>query len=317
MEQTQPPSTVASFDTGHDDMIHDAQADYYGKLLATCSSDRLIKIYDISDPARPRLVTDLTGHDGPVWQVAWAHPKFGRVLASCSYDHKVIVWRDSGNNQWSAYYEYKDHTSSVNSIAWAPHEFGLILACASSDCNVSVHTWNDRADGSWEVSKFFAHTIGCNAISWCPYAPSGSLISTPGAGGESAPARRFVTGGCDRAIKIWTYDVQTNQWRPTTLDDMCHNDWVRDVAWAPNIGLPTNVIASCSQDKTLCIWTEKSNSNGGWERKEIHKFPTVVWRLSWSPTGNILAVSSGNNEVSLWKENHDGVWKDLQRLGAQ
>eukprot|EP00697_Spironema_sp_BW2_P002641 gnl/Spiro4/13495_TR7193_c0_g2_i1.p1 gnl/Spiro4/13495_TR7193_c0_g2~~gnl/Spiro4/13495_TR7193_c0_g2_i1.p1 ORF type:complete len:148 (+),score=22.49 gnl/Spiro4/13495_TR7193_c0_g2_i1:31-444(+) len=120
MEQTQPPSTVASFDTGHDDMIHDAQADYYGKLLATCSSDRLIKIYDISDPARPRLVTDLTGHDGPVWQVAWAHPKFGRVLASCSYDHKVIVWRDSGNNQWSAYYEYKDHTSSGLVLPFKP-----------------------------------------------------------------------------------------------------------------------------------------------------------------------------------------------------
>lgn len=23
-------------------------------------------------------------HDGPVWQVAWAHPKFGTLLASCS-----------------------------------------------------------------------------------------------------------------------------------------------------------------------------------------------------------------------------------------
>jgi hypothetical protein len=26
-----------------------------------------------------------------------------------------------------------------------------------------------------------------------------------------------------------------------------HSDWVRDVAWAPNIGLPTSKIASCSQ----------------------------------------------------------------------
>ena len=28
-------------------------------------------------------------HEGPVWQVAWAHPKFGSILASCSYDRKV------------------------------------------------------------------------------------------------------------------------------------------------------------------------------------------------------------------------------------
>lgn len=26
-----------------------------------------------------------------------------------------------------------------------------------------------------------------------------------------------------------------------------HSDWVRDVAWAPNIGLPISKIASCSQ----------------------------------------------------------------------
>jgi protein transport protein SEC13 len=27
---------------------HDAQLDYYGRKLATCSSDRLIKVYDVS-----------------------------------------------------------------------------------------------------------------------------------------------------------------------------------------------------------------------------------------------------------------------------
>ena len=28
-------------------------------------------------------------HEGPVWQVSWAHPMFGNLLASCSYDRKV------------------------------------------------------------------------------------------------------------------------------------------------------------------------------------------------------------------------------------
>lgn len=30
-----------------------------------------------------------------------------------------------------------------------------------------------------------------------------------------------------------------------------HSDWVRDVAWAPSIGLPKSVIASCSQ--VICL----------------------------------------------------------------
>ena len=47
------------------------------------------------------------------------------------------------------------------------------------------------------------------------------------------------------------------------------------------------------------------------------RFPDVVWRLSWSVTGTILAVSSGDNKVSLWKEALDGEWEcvsDLDKL---
>lgn len=36
-------------------------------------------------------------HEGPVWQVAWANPKFGPILASSSYDGKVIIWKDNGS----------------------------------------------------------------------------------------------------------------------------------------------------------------------------------------------------------------------------
>ena len=54
----------------------------------------------------------ITSHDGPVWQVAWAHPKFGNILASCGYDHRVIVWREVAENQWAFVYDYNQHTSS-------------------------------------------------------------------------------------------------------------------------------------------------------------------------------------------------------------
>ena len=38
---------VSSFDTGHQDTVHDAQFDYYGKQIATCSSDRTIKVFRV------------------------------------------------------------------------------------------------------------------------------------------------------------------------------------------------------------------------------------------------------------------------------
>ena len=80
-------------------MIHDAQLDYYGRRLATCSSDKTVKVFDVVGDQHVHLA-DLRGHEGPVWQVAWAHPKFGSLLASCSFDHRVIVWKEVQDNQW-------------------------------------------------------------------------------------------------------------------------------------------------------------------------------------------------------------------------
>ena len=46
----------------------------------------------------------------------------------------------------------------------------------------------------------------------------------------------------------------------------------------------------------------------------LPKFADVVWRVSWSLTGGILAVSGGDNKVTLWKENSDGAWAVLSTL---
>lgn len=132
-------SIVQQVETQHEDMIHDAQMDYYGTRLATCSSDRNLKIFEITSNSQ-RLLATLPGHEGPVWQVAWSHPKFNNLLASCSYDKKVIIWKETSENKWENHHEYASHDSSVNSVCWAPHDFGLMLACGSSDGSVSILT---------------------------------------------------------------------------------------------------------------------------------------------------------------------------------
>lgn len=99
-------STLASIESGHTDMVHDCQLDWYGRRLATCSSDRTVKIFDVEEGSGGAqgstaggagsqvLLDTLRGHDGPVWAVAWGHPKFGSILASAGYDGKVFVWRE-------------------------------------------------------------------------------------------------------------------------------------------------------------------------------------------------------------------------------
>lgn len=77
------------------------------------------------------------------------------------------------------------------------------------------------------------------------------------------------------------------------------------------------------QDKTVLIWT-KDSPTAPWVKTALDpsasttspsgatasgKFPDVVWRVSWSVAGNILAVSCGDGKVTLWKENVQGNWE--------
>lgn len=53
---------------------------------------------------------------------------------------------------------------------------------------------------------------------------------------------------------------------------------------------------------------------GNW-RCETLVFECAVWRVSWSLSGNVLAVSGGDNRVSLWKERvRDGGWECVKTL---
>ncbi len=58
--------------------------------------------------------------------------------------------------------------------------------------------------------------------------------------------KRFASAGCDNLVKIWGFHDDTQAWVEEDVLEG-HADWVRDVAWAPNIGLPRSYIATASQ----------------------------------------------------------------------
>jgi len=115
----------------------------------------------------------------------------------------------------------------------------------------------------------------------------------------------LASGGGDNLVKIWNF---TNDELLFQREFKDHTDWVRDVSWSPSVGLPYEILATCSQDKTVHIYKKTKDS---FDQVEKLSFSSTVWRLSWSITGNVLAVSTADNLVSLYKESLEGKWTKI------
>ena len=317
-EPANPPTIV---DTQHGDIVHDTQFDYYGRFLATCSSDKTVRVFNAADGSP---VAQLVGHSSPVWMVAWAPPEFGPALASCSYDGLVIVWK-AAEPQWRPSHVISAHSGSVNAIAWAPATrsvagggVGAAIASAGSDGKIVV---TSCVGGVWgagvnvaPANATVAHPTGALAVSFAADAPAVDP--------EAGPACTFLaSAGCDAVIRIWCHDGAASGasdhgagsgWFALCTMQAAHRDWVRDVAFSPDASSRWLTLASCSEDKTVVVRrtlreaAEAAAQKRGtaaleWETSAPVAFATPVWRLSWSPDGSQLLVTTGDSQAFLLK----------------
>ena len=194
----------------------------------------------------------------------------------------------------------------MNSISWAPWEYGLILGTARADGKVTFFTW--MSEDTWEQTEFDAHTGGVNAINFAPPTYP-TMLHYNQEQNDVMPPRRLVTGGIDNKVKVWTWSEGAKKYEEKSLEG--HQDWVRDVAWCSNIGLQHEMVASCSEDKSVIIW--KGNKEG-WRNVAQLKLNCPVWRVGWSVTGQMLAVSCEDNQVLIYKETMENKWETIQKL---
>jgi len=285
---------IGAFDTTTCGALHHVLHDYYGQRVAAASADNMVYIWDVAD-GQQKVTGQLKGHEGPVWKVSWAHPRFGNVVASCSYDMKVIVWKEVNPGNWQIAHMDSSHTASVNDVEFCPAEYGLRLACASSDGTVSILTYDN---GQWLRQAFSANTGGSQALSWAPAEKRDAA---------AAPTMRLVTGGCDDATCVWKCENETwsSEFPPMPA---VHADWVRDVAWRPTEG--ASVVASGSWDKTVAIFSQEMEGQH-WRQVDKLTLPSKVESLSWCESGSILGVSCGESDTLLFKETYDGRYEQI------
>lgn len=179
---------MRAFQTGHEELIHDIKYDFYGRCVATASSDQHIKVFDLDPSSSTWFLNDLwKAHDSLVVKLSWAHPEFSssKVLASCSYDRTVKLWQElpdelhgSGRRWVKLATLATELFGPIYDVQFAPHHLGLKLACVGSDGIVRIYESVEPSDlSAWSLSteipilslQLPAKNLQSSfCIEWCP-----------------------------------------------------------------------------------------------------------------------------------------------------
>lgn len=335
------------FVTGHEELIHDIKYDFYGKHIATCSSDQHIKVFDLDSTTSTWVLNDLwKAHDSLIVKLSWAHPEFSssKILASCSYDRTVKIWQEqpeelhgSGRRWLKLATLAIESYGPIYDVVFAPSHLGLKLGCVGLDGIFRIYESLDPSDlTNWELTteipilseqlpaKSLQSSFG---IEWCPskftniekfiivaldqgfiYGASGNLQHEENALGEYGSEVDQSSINSHATNKV------------VKLCDLPeHNGLIRSVSWAPSMGRDYHLIATGCKDGYVRIFKATESPNGELKIDTLAKLndhKLEVWRVNWNLTGTILSSAGDDGKIRLWKCNYLNEWKCMSVVSS-
>ncbi|PYH47089.1 putative wd40 protein [Aspergillus saccharolyticus JOP 1030-1] len=282
---------------GHSDSVEVVTFSADGRLLASGSQDKTIKLWD---PATGALKHTLEGHSGLVQSVAFSAD--GQLLASGSDDTTIKLWNPITS---TLKHTLKVHTRAVQSVAFSAD--GRLLASGSHDTTINLldpttgvltHKLLGRsglvqsvafsADGRLLASAFSDRTIKL----WDPatgtlkhrlWGHSGLVQSVA----FSADSQLLASGSQDKTIKLW--DPATGALKHTLQG---HSGLVQSVAFSAD----GRLLASGSSDTTIRIWDPTT----GTIKHTLGSHSSWVRSVAFSADGRLLASGSSDTTIKLW-----------------
>ncbi len=167
--------------TQHADAIHDLTFSPDGKLLASCSYDRLVKLWDVEGKRQARALKD---HSDAVYGIAFRAD--GKLLASAAADRAVKVWDVATGRRL---YTLGESTDWVYAVAFSPD--GKHLAAGGVD--KSIRIWETNGSSGRIARSAFAHEAPVLRLAY------------------SADGKTLFSLGEDRTVKAWDVERLTER----------------------------------------------------------------------------------------------------------
>ncbi|XP_035264901.1 WD repeat, SAM and U-box domain-containing protein 1 isoform X3 [Anguilla anguilla] len=242
------------------------------KLLATCSSDKTIRVYFTQDFSELAF-SPLTGHGYGVHCCCFS--PCGKFLASCSTDATTVVWSmDTG-----------DLVTVFEHPGRSP-----VRVCVFSPDSSLISGASDGTLALWDLpSKTLRRTGASNeaSIVACSFTPCGQM---------------FATGSTYGDIRVW--DLELN---PLHTVKNAHDLGVTCCQFAPklqNDGCLSRLrLASCGQDSQLKIWMLSRQAAAGCKLQLLHTLvgqTAPVLSCAFSADAQLLVSGSVDKTITVY-----------------
>uniref|UniRef100_A0A1A7X4Z7 WD repeat, SAM and U-box domain-containing protein 1 n=1 Tax=Iconisemion striatum TaxID=60296 RepID=A0A1A7X4Z7_9TELE len=257
---------------------------FSAKLLATCSGDKTLRIYNTHDFSELPF-SPLTGHGYSVHCCCFS--ACGQFLASCSTDATTVVWSVV--------------TGDIEAVLEHPGRSPVRICAMSPD---SVHLVSGASDGTlalWDFpSKQLRRTGGVSDTTMvaCSFSPCSQM---------------FMTGSTYGDLRLWNLDM--NQLH---AEKNAHDLGVSCCTFAPSIlsggQLVQFHLASCGQDCHLKIWAINKFRSGAYKMQLLHTLTgqsAPVLCCAYSSDGQLLVSGSVDKSVMVYDANNAALLHTL------
>jgi WD40 repeat protein len=286
--------------TGHAESVSSVAFSPDGKILASGSYDKTIKLWSVETGAELRT---LRGETDAIQSVAFSPD--GKTLASGNFEKTIKLWSVETGAELRT---LRGHTNIVNSVVFSPD--GKILASGSHDGTIKL--WSVETGA--ELRTLREHTSSVHAVYSVAFSPDGKTLAE--SYGETiklwnvetgqeirtlsghtalvdsvafSPDGKTIasSGGADNTIRLWNVETGAEL---RTLHG--HTNNVQSVAFSPD----GKTLASGSYDKTIKLWSVET----GAELRTLRGHTGGIRSVAFLSDGKTLASGSYDNTIKLW-----------------